>query len=222
MAAKLRESSQIKPEQALGDPRVAGSHLGPPSACSENSRGWYRRCLPHWDQPNLVQLITYRLADSTPSTVLAAIENELRTTPPDRMHMERRRKIEAILDRGHGSGVLCEPTTAKCVIENWRHFDGQRYKLIAWVIMPTHVHVLIQQYETASLPHIVQSWKSYTGRRLKALFPHACIAGEFWMREYWDRYIRDENHFHAALDYIRQNPVKAGLVVDPNDWPYTG
>jgi len=136
--------------------------------------------------------------------------------------MERRRKIEAMLDKGHGSCVLREPAAAECIIENWRHFDEQRYKLIAWVVMPTHVHVLIEQYETASLSSVVQSWKSYTGKQLKALFPHACADGEFWMREYWDRYIRDENHFYAAIDYIRQNPVKAGLVDRPEDWPYTG
>ena len=88
--------------------------------------------------------------------------------------------------------------------------------------MPTHVHVLIRPLDGRSLPRIVQSWKSYTGKRLKATFPQACVGGEFWMREYWDRFIRDETHFHSAVHYIRQNPVQAGLVSRPEDWPYLG
>lgn len=63
------------------------------------------------------------------------------------MDSEGRRKIEALLDKGHGSGILREPLAAACVIENWRHFAGQRYDLIAWVVMPTHFHVMIRPKE---------------------------------------------------------------------------
>ena len=43
---------------------------------------------------------------------------------------------------------------------------------------------------------------------------------QVWHREYWDRFIRDERHFVAARDYIVMNPVKAGLVTSPEDWPW--
>ncbi len=170
----------------------------------------------------MLQFITYRLADSTPSALLAQIEAEIETFPPERMHAERRRKIESLLDKGHGSGILREPRAASCVIENWRHFAGQRYDLIAWVVMPTHVHVMIRPMAGESLPYIVQSWKSYTGRYLKSLFPQACADVQFWAREYWDRYIRDERHFHNAIEYIQLNPVNAGLAAKASDWPYCG
>lgn len=184
-------------------------------------KGWYRRFLPHCDEPGIIQFITYRLADSVPAALLEEIETYLRTIPPDRIDSERRRKFEEILDQGHGSGVLREPSAANCVIQGWRHFDGTRYDLIAYVVMPTHVHVLIRTKSGQSLPKIVQSWKSHSGRRLKSLFPHACVKGEFWRREYWDRYIRDERHFWTAIDYIRQNPVKAGLANSPAEWSYS-
>jgi REP element-mobilizing transposase RayT len=138
------------------------------------------------------------------------------------MDAERRRRIEAMLDKGHGSAILRHPQAAQCIIENWHHFAGQRYDLIAWVVMPTHVHLMIRPLNGESLPQIVQSWKSYTGKRLKALFPHACVDGHIWLREYWDRFIRDEIHFYKAIQYVELNPVNAGLVKTPTDWPYCG
>jgi len=96
---------------------------------------------------------------------------------------------------------------------------------MAWVVMPNHVHVLIRVYEGATLGKIVQSWKSYTGRQIAELglgVPRAGATGRsVWMRDYWDRFIRDEKHFNAAVEYIHGNPVKAGLVKNPEDWPWS-
>jgi REP element-mobilizing transposase RayT len=127
--------------------------------------------------------------------------------------------------------VLREPEAAACVVENWRHFAGERYDLIAWVVMPNHVHVLIRVYEGISLAKIVQSWKSYTGKRIRQMMDDPGRAGArrspgvqtraVWMREYWDRYIRDERHFAAAVGYIHENPVKARLVKLPQDWRWS-
>ena len=78
--------------------------------------------------------------------------------------------------------------------------------------MPYHVHALIDPKEP--LGRIVQSWKSYTGRWI---LTHNAELGlgvpgkECWMREYWDRYIRDKNHLRQVIHYIHDNPVKAGL-----------
>jgi putative transposase len=196
--------------------------LSDPSLGVPSLKGWYRRFLPHRDEPGLIQFITYRLADSVPNYLLEQIQDELKKLPPERRNLERRRKIEVLLDKGHGSGILREAFAAACVMENWRHFAGRRYDLIAWVVMPTHVHIMIRPREGESLPRIVQSWKSYTGKRLKSLFPSACADGKFWAREYWDRYIRDEKHFRNALEYIQMNPVKAGLVLKSADWPFVG
>ena len=121
--------------------------------------------------------------------------------------------------------MLREPAAADCVVKTWQRFAGERYDLIAWVVMPNHVHVMIRAYESAALGKIVQSWKSYTGRRLAELGLGAPGGGgtgtTIWMREYWDRFIRDEKHFHAASEYIHDNPVKAGLSKNPRDWPWS-
>ena len=99
-------------------------------------------------------------------------------------------------------------------------FDAERYFLFAWVVMPNHIHALFQPQNGWTIAKIVGSWKKYTGRRINDLRrstndPHS---GEpVWHREYWDRYVRDEQHFYTAREYIHQNPVKAGLVARPDD-----
>ncbi len=215
---------------------------------SSARREWYKRgYLPHRDRGGLYQVITYRLADSLPENALNRIEEKLRTVNSGEIEIERRKELEAWLDAGHGNCVLQHPQAAECVVDTWRKFNRERYDLIAWVVMPNHVHVLIRTYEDVALGRIVQSWKSYTGRRISEMFFHPGASGNaepqlgsqgaaektrtsragarrsqrVWMREYWDRYIRDEKHFRAALDYIHSNPVKAGLVSQPEDWPWS-
>jgi REP element-mobilizing transposase RayT len=207
----------------MSDAGNAEPQLGP------THRGWYSRgYLPHCDHPGLLQSITYHLADSLPAAVLEQMDAELRTLPPERQDTERRRSVEAWLDAGHGSCVLLLPRAAACVVDTWRHFAGERYDLIAWVVMPNHVHVLVRVYDGVPLAKIVQSWKSYTARRIRAMMEAESRAGArrsqdqgVWMREYWDRYIRDERHFQMAVDYIHQNPVKARLVGMAKDWPWS-
>ena len=88
--------------------------------------------------------------------------------------------------------------------------------------MPNHVHVLIQP--TVPLAGIVQSWKSFTGRwalshnaELELGVPGATL----WMREYWDRYIRNADHLEQVIHYIHANPVLAGLCSKPQDWTWS-
>jgi len=222
----------------MSNPGIAEPQLGPAH------RGWYSRgYLPHCDHPGLLQNITYHLADSLPASVLRQMNPELRALPPDQRDTERRRQAEACLDAGHGSCVLRLPEAAECVVNTWRRFAGERYDLIAWVVMPNHVHVLVRVYEGVPLAKIVQSWKSYTGRRIRLMMERESQAGSpslstptaeesragarrsrgqgIWMRDYWDRYIRDERHFHTVVDYIHQNPVKARLVGTAKDWPWS-
>jgi putative transposase len=122
------------------------------------------------------------------------------------------------MDAGLGSCLLRRSEAASCVVEAWRQFDGERYDLVAWVVMPNHVHLLIRVYEGQALGRLVQSWKSFTGRKLNAL---GGTRGRVWSREYWDRFLRDEAHFEATLRYIENNPVAAGLAERPEDWPWS-
>jgi type I restriction enzyme R subunit/putative DNA methylase len=190
---------------------------------TESARWRSRGYLPHFDEENQLQFLTFRLADSLPQEKLRAMEEELVSWPEDQRLIERRRRCEKWLDAGHGCCALRHPLVARVVEEAlWQH-DGERYDLLAWCVMPNHVHVLIRQ--RCSLGKILQSWKSFTGRwalahnaELELGVPDCRV---FWMKEYFDRFIRDEAHFRATISYIHENPVKAGLCAMPMLWTAT-
>ena len=177
-------------------------------------RGWRSRgYLPHFDAPGMRQMITYRRADAMPASrryewqELLSIEDE----------RERRSQIEAYLDAGHGECHLRQSQIAALVQENLLHFDGDRYRLLAWAIMPNHVHALIETSHTP-LAEILHGWKSCTGNAANRLLNRA---GDFWQPEYFDRFIRDEEHFGTAVSYIENNPVKASLITSPEEWRFS-
>ena len=118
-----------------------------------------------------------------------------------------------------GCCALGHPALAREVRNALLHFDGQRSRLLAWCIMPNHGHVLIEPL--VPLATIVQGWKSVTARWALARNDSLGLAipdpHRLWMREYWDRYIRDERHLSRVIDYIRENPVKAGLCQKAGD-----
>jgi len=185
-------------------------------------KGWHHRgYLPHFDSDHVHQMITYRLADSLGARAARPQQNE--------DDLAYRKRIETQLDKNYGSCALKDPEIAQAIIENWQHFDPDRYKLIVYVVMPNHVHLLIRPTEGQSLSKIIHGWKSYTGKLLgaRAARPHSSLhAGKppalpGWQPDYFDRYIRDENHYRAAIDYIHNNPVKAALCQAPTDWPWS-
>ena len=82
----------------------------------------------------------------------------------------------------------------------------------------------VHELRPFSFEQEVQSWKSFTGRWAIANNDRLGLGvtgKSFWMRDYRDRYIRNEEHFYIVLDYIHQNPVKAGLCGSPQDWRWS-
>lgn len=127
-------------------------------------------------------------------------------------------RFEALLDAGHGEGLLARPEIGAIVQNALLHFDADRDCLHAWCVMPNHVHVLATPLEGASLSSLVHSWKSFTAHAINAALGRQ---GTLWFEEYFDRAIRDDEHFWTAKAYIEENPVKAGLCVSPEDWPFS-
>lgn len=96
-------------------------------------------------------------------------------------------------------------------------WDGERYQLLAWVIMPNHVHILIRPLDGFTVSPIMHSIKSYTAHEANKIRDRR---GQFWAKEYFDRYIRDQRHLASTIVNIENNPVKAGLCSTPGEWPY--
>jgi putative transposase len=175
-------------------------------------RGWYTRgYLPHRDEPGLIQAVTFHLADSLPLRLLQEGHQ------PDESEGARRARVQALLDQGYGRCLLGEERAAAIVENTLLHYDGTRYALLAWVIMPNHVHVIVETLSTTPLARVLQNWKGYAARQVNLLLG---TSGTVWHREYYDRYIRDETHLENAVLYVHNNPVKAGLVDTPAEWRY--
>jgi len=206
----VQEAREKVKADALGA-RASRPHL---PQTEWHSRGY----LPHWEAGERPQSITFRLADSLPSALLGQWREELARLPEAGAARERRIRIEAALDRGHGEASLKDPAIAAMVEGALLHFDGTRYRLHAWIIMPTHVHVLATPLHGHTLSGILHSWKSFTAKAANAALGRE---GAFWAPEYFDRVIRDERHFAAAKDYIEQNPVAAGLCALASQWAFS-
>lgn len=180
-------------------------------AKTKGFRGWHQRgYLPHHDAPGVTQMVTLRLADSLPASRRGEWEHLLRIED-DR---ERRVRFEAYLDRGLGECWLSRPEIAALTKNSLRCFDGQRYALAAWVVMPNHLHLLVDVWEVP-LAKLIAGWKSFIAHEANRVLQRK---GEFWEREYLDTLIKNETHRRTAVRYIENNPVKAGLVRDPQEW----
>ena len=177
-----------------------------------------RGYLPHHDSFDHYQFITYRLFDSIPSKLLKELQEEKSNLDPNTASSELLKLIDSYLNKGIGSCVLRKAQMAQIVQDTFIKFHNEKYILDAWCIMPNHVHVLIKPH--IELSKIIQSWKSYTGKWGLAHW-HELSSDpkpeKLWQWDYWDRFIRNENHFSNVVNYIHQNPVDAGLTGKPED-----
>jgi len=183
--------------------------------------------LPHWTRERATYAVTFRLADSLPQNVLtewiqereeivavAAKQGRLLSVSEElRLRTLHSEKVEAYLDAGHGACHLRDPRAAEIVLDEFRHFDGTRYRLHAWCVMPNHAHAVVEPFGPYTLPAILHSWKSYTAKAVNRALSRT---GAFWQPEYYDHLIRNEEEFDHALRYVADNPAKAGLT----DWPW--
>jgi len=217
------------------DKRVSGSHSGPPhnpavrelvvdkrkgsgapsiKLGQQGFHSWHERgYLPHRDAPGLTQFVIFRLADSFPAALRSEREALLKVEDVPK----RCEQLQAYLDKGKGECLLRRPVLAKLVEDSFRFFHDQRYELQAWVVMPNRVHVLFQT-GNESLSRTVENWKKFTAHEANKLIGRQ---GPFWFEDYWDTFMRDSAHELRTRHYIEANPVKAFLVREAKNWPWS-
>ena len=122
-----------------------------------------------------------------------------------RVHL---RKLDQVLDAGHGECLLAEPSFRTLVERALHHFEGERYEMLAFVIMPNHVHALFRPLGQHRVQDLCGSWKVFTAQKIQRYLGRQ---GGLWQKETFDRIIRDESYFRTAVRYIAQNPIKACL-----------
>ena len=198
--------------------RVPARRRGAPPPNPEDARlgfrGWHERgYLPHRDEPGLVQFVTLRLADSFP----AGLRSEWAALLELEDDRARRLKLEDYLDQGRGECALRSPEIAQIVEQAVRFYHQRYFDLRAWVVMPNHVHVLFQVGATP-LARVMDQLKTYTAREANKRLGRR---GPFWAEDYWDTFLRDADHEMGTRHYIENNPVKAHLVLDSKQWPWS-
>jgi REP element-mobilizing transposase RayT len=189
------------------------------------SRGY----LPHLERQDPIYFVTFRLADSLPRKILEELRTERQAIEKasrahtavlaDQTRAEKLRKTiqkaERVLDGAHGDCFMHDHRVARIVADAIQFFDGKRYRLLAWCVMPNHVHVVFSPIADRKLSEILHSWKSFSAEKANALLQRS---GRFWQREYFDHLVRSEASLEKIIDYVKRNPEKAGL----KDWPWAG
>ncbi len=178
---------------------------------------WHDRGgLPHFSPGAIPQFITWRTEDSVPRTMFSEILSA--TDHLERQERTNRRMsaVEQLLDSGLGACPLKSQAHGHIVQDYLRAHDGALYDLHAWVVMPNHVHVLLTPDPSRTLAYVVNRIKGATSRAINLA---RGSAGTFWQADYFDRFIRDADHFRRVAEYIHGNPIKAGLCRSTMEWP---
>ncbi len=218
------------------------------AAVMEETDTFYRRRLPHWEKPDGTYFITFRVAGSLPQSLLQQAEAEIRSVeqrlrqqgcPASEFERERLAIMERYLDEDRTNPILANPQLATLVRDALLFHHGKKYDLLAWCIMPNHVHLLLKPLpkgtppsrrsesvaETAgtaafhSLAEILHGLKSYTAHEAGK---RGLVSGALWQREYFDRWMRNDEEVEYYRQYIHSNPVKAGLTQTTEEYPWLG
>lgn len=169
--------------------------------------------LPHWHQDGKYVFVTFRLNDSLPQEKLLWLHDEKEgwlKRHPKPWNKETTKEynnkfgevIDKWLDNNYGDCLLKKEKNRKIVEEALSFFNGKRYDLIAFVVMPNHVHILFKLYKGHQLTGITRSIKSFTSKKINALENRT---GRLWQSESYDRLIRDQKHFDNVVRYIIAN-----------------
>lgn len=182
-------------------------------------KGWHSRgYLPHYDG-EVFQFVTFRLFDSLPQSILRKFEIEAANDKLNHYYeREFQIKIEEYLDQGVGKCYLRIPEVAEVVQETFIYLNQRQLHLAAWVVMPNHVHILFRPQNGNSLSSIMQSIKGNSAYLANKILNRK---GTFWQPDYFDRFIRDHQHYEKAISYIENNPVKAGLCREASEWKHS-
>jgi len=215
-----------------------------------------RRNMPHWEQPGVCYFLTFRAADSLPAAVMAVWQDErnlwlrshgidpaqdgwhselaaLDEVDRNEFHRTFSSRMHEMLDAGHGKCLLRRADLREIVVDALQHFDEQRYLLGGFVVMPNHVHVLVQCLGDTRLKRMGYSWKHFSAREIHRVLAGEKVAREslrgsisttsprrdsratlgsratFWQGETYDHIVRSSGQFEHYRRYIAENPAKA-------------
>jgi type I restriction enzyme R subunit len=201
------------------------------------------RNLPHWDVDGAPYFVTTCLEGSIPAKGLLDIEEyrsslKQRARPKDRSEEQWARdcwkqvfaRTDYWLDHEPGARHLADARAAQLVVSAMYHFACDRYDLLAFVVMPSHIHWVFQPCgewvnqlgmaaeKRTPRQRIVHGLNGFTGSACNRLLNRH---GDFWQHESYDHWVRDSEELERIIHYVEANPVKAGLAMAPEEWPFS-
>ena len=173
----------------------------------------HRGKLPHWRQEGAIFFVTFHLADSLPQTKLEwlrrekelwlRLNREPHTDSQKREYHERfTQTVDRWLDAGCGRCILAHPDYKTIMESSLLHFDGKRYELGEFVVMPNHVHAIVATIGEHQLTSILHSWKSFSAHKFNRIL---VSSGRIWLPESFDHIVRSAEHLAKFEAYIRNN-----------------
>jgi putative transposase len=196
---------------------------------------YYQRNLPHYHPPDSMLFVTFRLANSLPNETIIRLKEERelleRKLKRERSAVQldgqlyklRKRyfgKFDKLLDdMTSGPHWLSDNRVATSVADSISYRDGKQYELLAYTIMPNHVHMVVTVERSAtSFYRVLQSLKAYTAKEANKILN---LHGAFWQHESYDHVVRNEKELGNIIWYVLHNPLKAGLVKDWKEWKWS-
>lgn len=197
----------------------------------------YRRNLPHINPPGGTFFVTYNLDGSIPKDVIIRLQEEYRSEKEALLSSNREKEHYHNLRKKHlytcdkyldsyveGPHYLKNKKTAEEVVKSLLHWDNKKLELICYCIMSNHVHVVMRLFKTDEnddavyLQKILQSIKRYSAYNANKING---LTGQFWQRESFDYLVKDREELFRIIEYVLNNPVKAGLCKNRNDWKWS-
>jgi REP element-mobilizing transposase RayT len=174
-------------------------------------KGWHSRgYLPHFDARGVVQHVVL--------CTKGALDQDSLSKLSQLSPAEKYEQVDAWLDASQSGAIFHDPRCAAALEEQCFYFDGQRYDLLAWCVMPNHAHVVMCCCGETSLGQIIRTWKVQTVRAIVACFGHKV---DIFAKDYFDRFMRNGNQTLSTIAYVERNPVVAGLCDVPEDWRFS-
>lgn len=207
---------------------------------------FHRRHLPHYYLPNSVYFVTPRLAGSLPRFRIDEIQEQRELLRTQKLRISKRapeaggfegdlRRLDRVLESADPKRRwLSDPRIADLVADAIRYRDRKDYDLIAYSIMPNHMHLVfgigvpdllepvgqignLSNLSNKPVSKLMQSLKRHTAREANKILGRT---GAFWQDESYDHDVRDTEELERIILYALHNPGKTGLVKDWRDWKW--
>jgi len=187
---------------------------------------FYRKNLPHWEVYGKPIFDTLHIYGSLPEAVL----NDFKKKRNDKFLKSKSKKeaevireqfirLEKYFDNNPTISLLTKKEIADFICDCFLEGNKRKqYKLHAFVVMPNHIHWMFSSLGIENLFTIRRRLKKITARRINQIIGRN---GRLWMKEGFDHWIRTHQEFEKTIDYIENNPVKAGLVRKKSDWKWS-